>query len=155
MAWSKQLSMLLLGWLLALSVQAANEILTFDNEALRERYTELVFQMRCPKCENQNVADSNTPISEDIRQKTYEMLHQGYSNQEIIDFMIARYSEFVTYKPQMSVVTVWLWLVPAMLLMFGFAILWHLTHRRSAADTAELSAEETQRLKELLEESSE
>ncbi len=138
----------------ATNVFAATEILTFDSDELRNRYTELTFQFRCPKCQNQNVADSNAPISLDIRQKTYEMLHQGYSDQEIVDFMVDRYTEFVIYKPQMSIVTIWLWIVPAVLLISGLIILLTLTRRRVSAEEATLSEDEALRLKALMEDKS-
>lgn len=133
---------------------AATEILTFDNEELRERYTELTFQLRCPKCQNQNVADSNAPISEDIRSKTYQMLHQGYSDQEIIDFMVDRYTEFVIYKPQMSFVTIWLWIVPGALLVIGLLFLKRMATSEKQVTEPELSEEEAERLKKLLEDKS-
>jgi cytochrome c-type biogenesis protein CcmH len=133
---------------------SASEVLTFDSEELRERYTELTFQLRCPKCQNQNVADSNAPISEDIRQKAYEMLHQGFSDQEIIDFMVQRYTEFVIYKPQMSVVTIWLWIVPLSILLFGLFILVKLTRKKDESEDEELSDQDSARLKSLLEEKS-
>ncbi len=134
---------------------ATNEILTFDNEMLRDRYQQLTFELRCPKCQNQNVADSNAPISVDIRHKTYAMLHQGYSDQEIIDFMIARYTEFVIYKPQMSIVTVWLWIVPGVLLTSGLFMLWRFTRKPKSLEGESLTAEEGQKLKALLEDKSE
>lgn len=135
----------------SVSALASNELLAFDNDDLRERYGELVFQLRCPKCQNQNVADSNAPIAEDIREKTYEMLHQGYTNQEIIDFMIERYTEFVIYKPQLSVVTIWLWIVPVSILVIGLAVLFNLTRRANSKQEVQLTAEESQRVKMLLE----
>jgi cytochrome c-type biogenesis protein CcmH len=136
------------------SVNAADEMLTFDNDDLRDRYSELTFQLRCPKCQNQNVADSNAPISLDIRQKTYEMLHQGYSDQDIIDFMVERYTEFVIYKPQLSIVTIWLWIVPFSILLIGGVILIQMTRRKATASDIELSDEESERLSELLKEKS-
>jgi cytochrome c-type biogenesis protein CcmH len=140
--------------MLFVPVNAADEMLTFDNDDLRDRYSELTFQLRCPKCQNQNVADSNAPISLDIRQKTYEMLHQGYSDQDIIDFMVERYTEFVIYKPQFSIVTVWLWIVPFSILFIGGVILVQMTRRKATAGEAELSSEENDRLNELLKEKS-
>lgn len=133
---------------------AASEVLTFDNDELRERYAELTFQFRCPKCQNQNVADSNAPISVDIRQKTYEMLHQGYSDQDIVDFMVDRYTEFVIYKPQMSVVTIWLWVVPAIVLLSGLILLVRMTRSRSTGTDDELTDDDRARLKNLLEDKS-
>jgi cytochrome c-type biogenesis protein CcmH len=133
---------------------SASEILTFDSDELRERYAQLTFQLRCPKCQNQNVADSNAPISLDIRQKTYEMLHQGFSDQEIIDFMVQRYTEFVIYKPQFSMVTIWLWIVPLSILLVGGLILVRLTRSSGSEAEADLSNKESARLKALLEEKS-
>ncbi|MEJ2043208.1 MAG: cytochrome c-type biogenesis protein CcmH [Reinekea sp.] len=141
-------------WISVVAV-AATEVLTFDNESFRERYAKLTYELRCPKCQNQNVADSLAPISEDIRHKTYEMLHQGYSDQEIIDFMVARYTEFVIYKPQLSIVTIWLWIIPAVLLLFGLLLLWRFTHSQPAVEDITLTEEEEQRLKTLLEDKTE
>lgn len=140
---------LLVGILAATLASAANELLAFDSDELRERYRQLTFELRCPKCPNQNIADSNAPISEDMRQKTYELLHQGYSNQQIIDFMVARYSEFVIYKPQFSALTLWLWLAPGLLLLAGLALLWRLTRKRPRAATT-LSESEQARVAQLL-----
>lgn len=152
MTWFKRISATLtLFCALTVTAFAASEVLTFDNEELRERYSDLTFQLRCPKCQNQNVADSNAPISVDIRQKTYEMLHQDFSDQEIIDFMVSRYTEFVIYKPQFSMVTIWLWLVPLIVLAIGLTFLFSMTRKKPAAETAELSPEEQQRLNSLLE----
>lgn len=137
--------------LVASSVFSASELLTFDNEELRERYIKLSFEFRCPKCMNQNVADSNAPISEDIRQKTYEMLHQGYSDQEIVDYMIERYTEFVIYKPQMSFLTIWLWILPFALLLAGGLVVRQLVLKPSASATEIISEEDNERLKKLLE----
>ncbi|MFQ3228960.1 cytochrome c-type biogenesis protein CcmH [Reinekea sp.] len=137
--------------LAASSVYAANELLTFDNEELRERYLQLSFEFRCPKCLNQNVADSNAPISEDIRQKTYEMLHQGFSDQEIVDYMVDRYTEFVIYKPQMSFLTIWLWILPFGLLFAGLLVVWQIVSKPNSEATETISAEDSERLKKLLE----
>lgn len=131
-------------------VWAAEESRYFDNEELRQRYQELTFQLRCPKCQNQNVADSNAPISEDIRDKTYELLHLGYSNEGIIDYMVARYSEFVIYKPRVSLGTVWLWLIPVLGLVIG-ALVVVLLSRRSGKTVAEpISDAEHDRLQSIL-----
>lgn len=137
--------------LAASSVFSANELLTFDNEELRERYLKLSSEFRCPKCANQNVADSNAPISDDIRQKTYEMLHQGFSDQEIVDHMVDRYTEFVIYKPQMSFLTIWLWVLPFGLLFAGLLVLRQIVSKPSAGATESISEEDSERLKKLLE----
>lgn len=136
--------------LLPVQGYAADELLVFESEEQRLRYVDLTFQLRCPKCQNQNVADSNAPISEDIREKTYQLLKEGYSNQEIIDFMVDRYTEFVIYKPQMSVVTIWLWVLPALVLLAGIAALIYLTRSRKQLDGESLTDEERERLNSIL-----
>lgn len=133
-------------------VHAAVEVQAFDNEQLRERYQSLVFQLRCPKCDNQAVGDSNAPISVDIRQKTYEMLHQGYTDKEIVSFMIDRYTDFVTYKPRMSLFTIWLWLLPGILLLVGLWVLWSMVKNPVVDSSKGLTADESARLKKILEE---
>ncbi|TCS41424.1 cytochrome c-type biogenesis protein [Reinekea marinisedimentorum] len=135
---------------LPLSSYAADELLVFESEEQRLRYVDLTFQLRCPKCQNQNVADSNAPISEDIREKTYQLIKEGYSDQEIIDFMIERYTEFVIYKPQMSLVTVWLWVLPGLVLLGGLAALIYLTRSRKQVDEESLTDEERERLNSIL-----
>jgi cytochrome c-type biogenesis protein CcmH len=147
----KSFSMLVASMLFSSIAFSAGELLTFDNDELRERYSTLTFQFRCPKCLNQNVADSNAPISEDIRQRTYEMLHQGYTDQEIVDFMVERYTEFVIYKPQMSFLTIWLWIVPLVLLVFGALVLRQLIFKPSAESSASLTEADNERLKKILE----
>ncbi len=132
------------------SAMSANEILNFDNDELRDRYSDLTFQFRCPKCQNQNVADSNAPISEDIREKTYQMLHQGYSNQEIIDFMVERYTEFVIYKPQFSFITMWLWIVPGFLLLCGAWFLISLTSKTKIDVVEDISDAQREQIKQLM-----
>lgn len=133
---------------------AATELQQFDSEELRARYDALSYQFRCPKCQNQNVAGSNAPIAVDIRQKTYEMLHQGYSDEDIIDFMVERYTEFVIYKPRMSWITIWLWVLPALVLCLGVFVVWRMSHRSPAATHNEpLTAEEQARVDALMKES--
>lgn len=131
---------------------AAVELKAFDNDELRERYQDLIFQLRCPKCDNQAVGDSNAPISLDIRQKTYEMLHQGYSDKEIVDFMIERYTDFVTYKPRLTLFTMWLWVLPGILLLLGLWVLWSMVKYPAVENNQSLTPEESARLKKILEE---
>lgn len=123
----------------------------FDNDSLRDRYEQLIWELRCPKCQNQNIAGSNAPIAADMRDKTYELLHQGYSDQQIIDYMIDRYSEFVTYKPRVTIATVWLWLIPGLGLLIGAVAVFGLARRSGQRPVEPISAAERQRLAELLE----
>ncbi|WP_198650478.1 cytochrome c-type biogenesis protein [Saccharospirillum mangrovi] len=134
----------------ALTASAEQEQRYFDNDALRDRYEQLIWELRCPKCQNQNIAGSNAPIAADMRDKTYELLHQGYSDAQIIDYMIERYSEFVTYKPRVTWGTVWLWLIPGAGLLTGALVVLWLARRSASQPAAPISAAERQRLNELL-----
>jgi cytochrome c-type biogenesis protein CcmH len=135
------------------SAYAAIDAYTFKNEAERARYTELTRELRCPKCQNQDIADSNAPIAADLRKEIYRMLGEGQSNQQIIDFMVDRYGEFVRYKPELNAHTWLLWFGPAGLLLGGVLLIGVIVVRRRkqpAEDANVLSDEERQRLAHLL-----
>ncbi|MEQ7919485.1 cytochrome c-type biogenesis protein [Xanthomonas sp. WHRI 1810A] len=135
------------------TAHAAIDAYTFKNEAERARYSELTKELRCPKCQNQDIADSNAPIAADLRKEIYRMLGEGQSNQQIIDFMVDRYGEFVRYKPELSARTWLLWFGPAGLLLGGVLLIGVIVVRRRSkrtADTQVLSDEERQRLAHLL-----
>ena len=132
---------------------AAIDAYTFKDEAERARYAELTRELRCPKCQNQDIADSNAPIAADLRKEIYRMLGEGQSNQQIIDFMVDRYGEFVRYKPELNAHTWLLWFGPAGLLLGGVLLIGVIVARRRgqrAQDADVLSDEERQRLAHLL-----
>lgn len=153
MRWTELLAAVMILFCAA-AVWAAEESRYFDNEDLRQRYQELTAQLRCPKCQNQNIAGSNAPISEDMRDKTYELLHLGYSNEGIVDYMVSRYSEFVIYKPRMTWGTIWLWLVPVLGLVGGAAVVVLLSRRSGKAVAEPISDSERDRLDHLLDKDS-
>ena len=132
---------------------AAIDTYEFSNDAERERFRELTKELRCPKCQNQDIADSNAPIATDLRREIFRMLGEGKDNQQIIDFMVDRYGDFVRYKPALTAKTAILWFGPLGLLVGGFVVIGVIvgrrrTQRAESADT--LSAEERQRLGTLL-----
>ncbi|TBU95358.1 cytochrome c-type biogenesis protein [Phytopseudomonas dryadis] len=143
--------------ILALSLfgtaQAAIDTYEFASEAERARYRQLTEELRCPKCQNQNIADSDAPIAMDLRAEIYRMLEAGDSNAQIVDYLVARYGDFVLYKPPLTGRTLLLWYGPAGLLVGGFVLLGVILLRRRGADeeaAAGLSGAERQRLAELL-----
>jgi len=98
-----------------------------DTYVFKDKVTEIRFnalnkELRCPKCQNQNLADSNSPIAADLRREVYELLQQGKADIEIVDFMVARYGEFVLYRPRVSSLTYILWYGPAGLLFVGVIV---------------------------------
>ncbi len=139
--------------LCALSVHAAIEPYRFDSEEQRLRYLDFTRELRCPKCQNQNLADSNAPIAADLRHELQRMLHEGYSDREIIDFMVDRYGEYVLYEPRLETKTLLLWTAPAVMLCAGALALVVIVRRgrrdATRSDTG-LSAEERARLRRLL-----
>ncbi len=137
---------------------AVIETYEFDNSQLEKRYFDLSAELRCPKCQNQNIADSNAPIAADLRKQLHQQLHAGRSDAEIAEYMVQRYGEFVLYRPRWSASTALLWLAPALfLLLAAIGLASTLRSSRSAGadepDVDELPAEERQRLQSLLNES--
>ena len=141
--------LLWLGLLLSGPAQAVIETYEFETPELQQRYRQLCAELRCPKCQNQNIADSNAPIAADLRRQVHAQLHQGRSDAEIADYLVQRYGEFVLYRPRWKAQTAVLWLAP--LLLIG-AALWLLrTLLRSGRRPVSPSREEDrQRLQRLL-----
>ncbi|MCP4588779.1 cytochrome c-type biogenesis protein [Pseudoalteromonas sp.] len=143
---------------LPLSLQAAIDTYEFDDEATRERFKQLTFELRCPKCQNQNLQDSNSPIAADLRNEVYKMLREGNDNDEIVDFMVARYGDFVLYRPPVNQMTYLLWYGPFVLVVIGLLVMFALSRKRKkVSDEGEdleshLSNDEEQRLKKILDE---
>ena len=138
---------------LASVAHAAIDTYEFANDAQRERFRDLTKELRCPKCQNQDIADSNAPIATDLRREIFRMLGEGKDDQQIIDFMVDRYGDFVRYKPALTGKTAILWFGPLVLLVGGFVVIGVIVGRRRtqrATRTDPLSAEERQRLDTLL-----
>lgn len=127
---------------------AVIETYEFSSAELELRYHQLSQELRCPKCQNQNIADSNAPIARDLRVVLYEQLEQGATDDEILAFMVARYGEFVRYRPGIDRHTILLWAAPGVLLILGVAgLLFHLKQRPDhATDLTEEEQVEIARL---------
>lgn len=138
--------------LLPALAQAVIETYEFSDPTLEARYRTLSAELRCPKCQNQNIADSNAPISQDLRRLLYEQLEAGATDAEIRNYMVDRYGEFVRYRPSFSGATAILWLAPAILLLGGVLVaVAALRGRRTRnGDSESLSAEEQARLAQLV-----
>jgi cytochrome c-type biogenesis protein CcmH len=125
----------------------------FASAAARARYQSMIAELRCLVCQNQNIAESNAPLAQDLRREVYQMIQTGRSDRDIIDFMVQRYGDFVLYRPPLNAVTLALWAGPAVLALLGFAFLLRVLarRRREARDaSAPLSAQEQARLAALL-----
>jgi len=137
----------------AVPVLALIETYEFSKPELEARYQQLSEELRCPKCKNQNIADSNAPIAQDLRKLLHQQLEKGASDDEILDYMVTRYGEFVRYRPRFGGTTAVLWLAPVLLLLAGIVVLVLTLRSRSTtigSGTASLSPEEQARLQSLL-----
>ncbi|BDR17502.1 TPA: cytochrome c-type biogenesis protein [Vibrio diabolicus] len=141
---------------LSLAAHAAIEVYEFDNLEQEQQFKELSHTLRCPKCQNNTISDSNAELAQDLRHKVYEMTKEGKSKDEIVDYMIARYGNFVTYNPPFTVATAILWLGPLAVVLGGFGLI-VLRSRKSkvkakASSDEQWDEQKEARLKALLEE---
>ncbi len=121
-----------------------------DDPALEKRVRDLSSELRCLVCQNQTLADSNAPLAVDLRNQVREQLKSGKSERDVIDFLVARYGDFVLYRPPLQANTALLWLGPFLLVVGGLALLvWRLRRRR--VPEPELSAVDRERAARLLE----
>jgi cytochrome c-type biogenesis protein CcmH len=119
-------------------------------DALDRRVANLAHEMRCLVCQNQSLAESNAPLAVDLRNQIREQLAAGKSDREVVDFMVARYGDFVLYRPPLKATTVLLWAGPFVFLVAGFYFLVRFLRRRQVP-APQLSAEDRARAAKLLE----
>ena len=94
----------------------------FDDASLEKNYQELINEVRCLVCQNQTIADSNAPLASDLRREIHQMMGDGASRPEVVEFLVSRYGDFVLYRPPFHSKTWVLWGAPVFLLAFGFLI---------------------------------
>lgn len=122
-----------------------------EDPVAEARLKHLAVELRCLVCQNQTLADSNAPLAEDLRREVREMIAKNMSDQEIIDFLVQRYGDFVLYRPPVKATTTLLWIGPFLLLVGGaIALVIVLRRRRQAVVDAPVSDEERQRVEQLL-----
>ena len=158
----KLLTMLLLATTMLIAFvpasYAAIDVYDFDSEQQEAQYRGLIAEFRCPKCQNQNLAGSDAPIAQDLKQKTYDMVKDGRSDAEIRDYMQERYGDFISYKPPIRPSTWVLWFFPPLLLIIILGGWFWRTQRRQqlvevdegVSKKARLSSEEQAKLDRLL-----
>ena len=111
--------------------------LEFRDRAEEQRFHELTLELRCVMCQNQSLADSDAPIAHDLRREVFNLMREGRSDAEIKEFLVARYGEFVLYRPPFGGGTLLLWLGPAAVLLAGAVVLVVVVRRRASANRVE------------------
>ena len=131
---------------------SAIDALNFSSPQQESDYHQLTQSLRCPQCQNNNIADSNATIAVDMRGKVFELLQEGKSKNDVVDYMVARYGNFVTYDPPMTASTLVLWIAPLLLVLLGVVfLLRHKPKTQSAVKSQDvLTDEDNERLAELL-----
>ena len=145
---ARWLLLVLLIPLVSLHANAVIETYEFSTPELEVRYKALSQELRCPKCQNQNIADSNAPISRDLRAIVHEQLEAGASDEEIILYLVDRYGEFVRYRPGVDNNTFWLWSAPLILLLMALTVVWLQIRGDRKASTVESNEARARELRE-------
>ncbi len=126
-----------------------------ENQSRAMLFRQLAEELRCPKCQNQNLADSNAMIASDLRRELYKQVNEGKQAPDIVEFMVSRYGEFVLYNPKVNDKTWLLWYGPIILFVLALIIFFIIVLKRSKSDSDGISddrigAEDLQRVKDLL-----
>lgn len=149
-AWEPSLALCLT--LLATPLQAVVEYHPFEDPVKEQAYQTLISELRCLVCQNQTIADSNADLAKDLRQQVYDMLQQGKSQQDVVDFMTQRYGDFVMYRPAFNLKTALLWLGPIVFVLLGIVSVLILVKNKRKAQPAALDKQQLSQLDEILQE---
>ncbi|WP_409523375.1 cytochrome c-type biogenesis protein [Nitrincola sp. MINF-07-Sa-05] len=133
------LSVLLMSGL-ALAAIEGYEFSSSENES---RFHSMTHELRCPTCQNQNIADSDAPLAADLRREVHRMIEAGESDQDIIDFMVLRFGDFVHYRPRVTSTTWFLWYGPYVLLALGFLAVIIISRKRRSQRVPQEDGAET------------
>lgn len=131
---------------------SAIDALNFSSPQQESDYHQLTQSLRCPQCQNNNIADSNATIAVDMRGKVFELLQEGKSKNDVVDYMVARYGNFVTYDPPITASTLVLWIAPLLLVLLSVVFLLRRKPKTQSAVKSQevLTDEDNARLAELL-----
>ena len=137
----KRVAALGTGLLLAALAGAVDTTPPLPTAELQQRYDGMIHELRCVQCQNEAIADSPVDLAADLRRQVREMLMAGKSDDDIRDFMVQRYGDFILFRPRMGLRTIWLWAAPAVLLLAGLIAALRVLRRRTrlaAGDVAPL-----------------
>ncbi|WP_456416884.1 cytochrome c-type biogenesis protein [Thiolapillus sp.] len=141
---------LALGLSLGAQAPASIDTYEFSDPGQEALYLDLIQELRCLVCQNQNIADSNAELAQDLRRKTYEMVKKGENKDQIVEFMVARYGDFVMYSPPFKATTLMLWVGPVLIFVLAVAMLIRVIRRRPSSNDRLLSEEQRRRAEQLL-----
>ena len=126
------------------------EAFKFNSKAEEQHFKDLIEELRCLVCQNQSLVDSDAELAHDLRAEVYDMIQAGKNDEEIVEFLVARYGDFVLYNPPIKPSTYLLWFGPFVLLLIAGLLLLRSIRRQQKEPAAEISAEERERLNTLL-----
>ncbi len=132
------------------SLSAGISVAEFEDPAKERLYRQLVSELRCLVCQNQSLSDSNAELAVDLRRQVHAMVGEGDSAADVADYMVARYGEFVLYKPPVSARTLVLWLGPVFALLCALLIAWRISGSRQMAEQGGVSEADIARARDLL-----
>lgn len=132
------------------AAMAGLEGFDFTGNVSEDRYKSLISELRCLVCQNQSLGDSDAELAHDLRVEVYELMDKGQSDKQVVDFLVARYGDFVLYKPPVKPSTYALWYGPFALLLIGILLLVKNVRQRGKQTEAGFSPEEQERLKRML-----
>ena len=128
-------SLLMIGCLFfSLTLFAADDPLQFENSEQQQRYQQLLEELRCLVCQNQTLADSHADLAQDLRNEVYKMVAAGQTNDNIIEFLVSRYGDFVLYRPPLKWTTILLWFGPFALLLYGLVSVYRFVRKSKTVD---------------------
>ncbi len=138
------------------NVNANDEPVEFSDTKLEQRYHSLIEETRCLVCQNQSLADSHAELAQDLRKDIYDMVVSGKNDEEIIQFLVDRYGDFVLYRPPLKESTWLLWFGPFLFLLIGLFAAIIIIKKQSSAnnDEVQIDKEQQRRLNEILDEKS-
>jgi len=137
-------------FLLPLYASAAIDAYPFPNDQMRQRYNELIDELRCPQCLNTNIAGSDAMIAKDLRRTVHKLVLEGKTDQQILDYMHDRYGDFILYKPRVKASTYVLWFGPPVLFLIAAFVAFRLLRGRQGSRPGNLTESDEERLNRLL-----
>ena len=136
-------------------LEAAVEVKQFKNQQQEQRYKNLINELRCLVCQNQNLAGSDAGLAQDLRKQVYKMINAGQSDEEILDFMVTRYGDFILYRPPFKATTFFLWIGPFIILAIGLFVLIRFIMQRKKVVITKLTDNDKEKIKQLLDQDKE